>query len=65
MKDRLGSYYDPIRDPILFPENIAGMKVPRWREKEKRRKQKKKDKTLKESLERKSEEINRGNRSRI
>jgi hypothetical protein len=33
MKDRLGSHYDPIKDPRLFPENIARRKMARWREK--------------------------------
>jgi hypothetical protein len=44
MKNRLGSHYDPIKDPKLFWENIARRKMARWREKDKRRKQKEKDK---------------------
>jgi hypothetical protein len=44
MKDRLGSHCYPIKDPRLFPENIARRKMARWKEKEKRRKQKEKDK---------------------
>jgi hypothetical protein len=44
MKDGLGSHYDPIKNPRLFPENIARRKMARWREKDKRKKQKEKDK---------------------
>jgi hypothetical protein len=44
MENRLGGHYHPIRDPRLFPENIARRKMARWREKDRRRKQKEKDK---------------------
>jgi DNA-directed RNA polymerase specialized sigma24 family protein len=61
MKERLGGNYDPIRDPRLFPENIARRKMVRWREKDKRRKQKEKDKmrekTFKERIKKSIEEV--------
>jgi hypothetical protein len=61
MKDRLGSHYDPIKDPTLFPENIARRKMARWREKDKRRKQKEKDrvreKAFRERVKKTMEEV--------
>jgi hypothetical protein len=63
MKDRLGSHYDPIKDPRLFPENIIRRKMARWREKEQQRKQKEKDK-MREKAFRESKENNGGSWSR-